>query len=144
MKYLGVIICEDSITMDPIKIQGMKNWKWPTTLKEVQAFLSFLNFYQMYIHGFSILATPLNALVAHCIKGGKFYWNDEHKAAFHTLIDAVCTAPVLRQPWFNNQFIVNCDASTFAIGAILQQKDEKDKLHPVAFLSWTLYATQQN
>ena len=95
VKYLGVIIREDSIAMDPVKVQGVKNWKRPMTLKEVQAFLSFLNFYWMYICRFSILATPLNMLVAHCAKGGKFYWNDKHKAAFRALIDTVCTAPVL-------------------------------------------------
>ena len=98
VEYLGVIISEDSIAMDPIKVQGMKNWKRPTTLKEVRAFLSFLNFYHMYIRGFSMLAAPLNMLIAHCAKGGKFYWNDELEAAFNALVDAVCTAPVLRQP----------------------------------------------
>jgi hypothetical protein len=51
VEYLGVIIREDSIAMDPVKVQGVKNWKRPTTLKEVRAFLGFLNFYRMYIHG---------------------------------------------------------------------------------------------
>jgi hypothetical protein len=57
VEYLGVIICKDLIAMDPVKVQGMRHWKRPTTLKEVWAFLSFLNFYRMYIRGFSILAT---------------------------------------------------------------------------------------
>ena len=120
VEYLGVIIREDSIAMDPIKVQGVKNWKQPSTLKEVWAFLSFLNFYRMYICRFSMLAAPLNALVAHCAKGGKFYWNDDHEAAFNALVDAVCTAPVLRQPRFEDQFMIDCDASAYAIGAILQ------------------------
>ena len=98
----------------------------------------------MYICRFSILAAPLNMLVAHCMKGGKFYWNDEHNATFRAIINAVCTAPVLCQPQFEEQFIVDCDTSAFAIGAILQQGDEKGKLHPVAFLSQTLDATQRN
>ena len=73
VEYLSVIIHEDSIAMDPMKVQGVKNWKRPLTLKEVRAFLGFLNFYCMYIRGFSMLATPLNARVAHCVKEGKFY-----------------------------------------------------------------------
>ena len=101
VEYLGVIIHEDSIAMDPVKVQGVKNWKQPTTLKEVWAFLSFLNFYQMYIHGFSILAAPLNVLVAHCACEGKFYWNDKHETAFRALINTVCTTPVLCQPQFD-------------------------------------------
>ena len=144
VEYLGMIMHEDSITMDPVKVQGIKNWKQPMTLKKVWAFFSFLNFYQMYIWGFSILAAPLNALVAHCVKGGKFYWNNKHKTAFRALIDAVYTTPILCQPQFEDQFIVDCDASTFTIGTILQQRDEKDKLHPVAFLLWTLNTTQWN
>ena len=91
-----------------------------------------------------MLAAPLNALIAHCAKGGKFYWNDELEAAFHALVDAVCTAPVLRQPRFEDRFTIDCDASAYAIGAVLQQGDEKGKLHPVAFLSRTLDATQRN
>ena len=91
-----------------------------------------------------MLATPLNALVAHCAKGGKFYWNDEHKVAFNTLVDAVCTTPVLQQPQFKSQFTIDCDASAYAIGAVLQQGDEKGKLHPVTFLSQTLDAMQRN
>ena len=66
-----------------------------------------------------MLAAPLNVLVAHCAKGGKFYWNDEHEAAFNALVDAVCTAPVLQQPQFKDQFTIDCDASAYAIGAIL-------------------------
>ena len=128
--------------MDPIKVQGVKTWKWPTTLKEVRAFLGFLNFYCMYIRGFSMLATPLNALIAHCAKGGKFYWNNKLEAAFNALVDVVCTTPVLWQPQFEDQFTIDCDASAYAIGTVLQQGDEKGKLHPVAFLFRTLDATQ--
>ena len=144
VEYLGVIISEDRIAMDPVKVNGVKNWKRPTTLWELRAFLGFLNFYQMYIRNFSMLTAPLNALVAHCAKGGRFHWEYEHEAAFNALVDAVCTAPVLRQPRFKEPFIIDCDASAYALGAVLQQGGEKGKLHPVAFLSQTLDATQRN
>ena len=142
VEYLGVIISEDRIAMDPIKIKGVKNWKRPTTLRELRAFLGFLNFYCMYIRNFSALAAPLNALVTFCAKGGKFHWEYKHEAAFQALVDAVCMAPVLRQPRFEDPFVVDCDASAYAIGAVLQQEGEKGKLHPIAFLSRTLDATQ--
>ena len=73
VEYLGVIIHKDSITIDPVKVQGVKNWKQPMTLKEVWAFLGFLNFYWMYICRSSILAAPLNVFITHCTQGGKFY-----------------------------------------------------------------------
>ena len=142
VEYLGVVISEDHIVMDPIKVNGVRNWKRPTTLRELRMFLGFLNFYHMYIQNFSMLAAPLNALVAHCAKGGKFHWEYEHKSTFQVLMDAVCTALVLQQPRFEELFIIDCDASAYVIGAILQQEGEKGKLHPVAFLSQTLDATQ--
>ena len=89
VEYLGVIISKDRIAMDLIKVNGVKNWKQPMTLRELRAFLGFLNFYHMYIQNFSMLATPLNALVAHCAKSGKFHWEYEHKSAFQALVDAV-------------------------------------------------------
>ena len=89
-----------------------------------------------------MLATPLNMLIAHCARGGKFHWEYEHETAFHALVNAVFTAPVLRQPHFEDPFVIDCDASAYALGAVLQQGGEKGKLHPVAFLSRTLDATQ--
>ena len=144
VEYLGIIISEDHIAMDPVKVNGVKNWKWPTTLWELRAVLGFLNFYCMYIHNFSMLAAPLNALVAHCMKGGRFHWEYEHESIFQALIDAICTAPVLCQPRFEDPFIIDCDTSTYAIGAVLQQGGEKGKLHPITFLSRTLDVTQRN
>ena len=133
VEYLGVIISENRIAMDPIKVNGVKNWKRPTTLRELRAFLGFLNFYRMYIRNFSMLATPLNALVAFCTKGGKFHWDHEHESAFQALVDAVCMAPILRQPRFEDPFVIDCDASTYAICAVLLQEGEKGKLHPICY-----------
>ena len=142
VEYLGVIISEDHIAMDPIKVNGVKNWKRPTTLRELHTFLGFLNFYRMYIRNFSLLAAPLNTLVAHCAKGSKFHWEHEHESAFQALVNAICTAPVLCQPRFEEPFVIDCDASAYTIGAVLKQEGEKGKLHPVAFFSRTLDATQ--
>ena len=91
-----------------------------------------------------MITAPLNALIAHCAKGGRFHWEYEHESAFQALIDAVCTAPVLRQPHFEDPFVIDCDTSAYTVGAVLQQEGEKGKLHPIAFLSRTLDATQRN
>ena len=109
------------------------------TFKTLEQFFGAL-----YIHNFSMLAAPLNALIVHCAKGGRFHWEYEHEFAFQALVDAICTALVLHQPCFKEPFVINCDASAYAIGAVLQQGGEKGKLHPIAFLSRTLDATQCN
>jgi len=70
VKYLGVIITADFIAMDPIKVTGIRAWKVPRTLKELQSFLGFCNFYRMYICSYSTIVAPLNALIAFCAKTG--------------------------------------------------------------------------
>ena len=59
IKYLGVIISHNSITMDPVKIAGVTEWPAPTNKKEVQSFLRFTNFYRRFIRDFSEHARPL-------------------------------------------------------------------------------------
>jgi Reverse transcriptase (RNA-dependent DNA polymerase) len=59
VKYLGVVISQDSVMMDPAKVARVSEWPTPTTKKEVQSFLGFVNFYRRFIEGFSHLARPL-------------------------------------------------------------------------------------
>ena len=135
VEYLGVIISEGKVAMDPTKVKGVQEWKTPRNLKDVRSFIGFLNFYRRYVRGFSHIAAPLNRLIAHTAKGNKFHWGKEEDEAFRSLIKAVTSAPVLRQPNFEEQFVVDTDASKHAIGAVLQQRDEKGHLRPVAYLS---------
>ena len=138
VEYLGVIILEGKVVMDPIKAKGAKNWNHPQNLHNVRSFIGFLNFYRQYIRGFSNLARPLNHLIAHIAKENKFYWNNEEEQSFRALIKAVTTALVLKQPNFEEQFIVDIDALQYMIGAVLQQKDLKGELYLIAYLSKTL------
>ena len=63
VEYLGVIISEDSVRMDPVKVKGIMDWPEPTTVKEVQSFLGFCNFFRRFIQGFSAVACPLSQLM---------------------------------------------------------------------------------
>ena len=78
IKYLGMIVEEGKISMDPVKLGGIHDWPTPTTVKEVRSFLEFGNFYRHFIKGFSELAQPLNDLLK---KDKKFEWtptNNSH------------------------------------------------------------------
>jgi len=59
VEYLRVIISQNSIKMDPVKVAGVTEWPIPSNRKEVQSFLGFTNFYHRFIQGFSHLACPL-------------------------------------------------------------------------------------
>ena len=82
IEYLGMIIEEGKISMDPSKLKGIRDWPALTTAKQVQLFLGFGNFYRRFINKFSELAKPLNELLR---KDTKFEWTNEAQKSFDTL-----------------------------------------------------------
>jgi hypothetical protein len=130
--YLGVIIEKGMTRMDPIKIAGIKNWPTPTKVKDVRSFLGFCNFYRPFIRGFAHLARPLNELTH---KDAEWSWGTRHQKAFEELKSRVTTEPVLAHPILTDPFELEVDASGFAMGAVLLQKKEDGKKHPIAYYS---------
>jgi hypothetical protein len=139
--YLGLVISEGQITMDPAKVKGITEWPTPTSVKQVQAFLGFCNFYRRFIHNYSTMARPLFDLTK---KESPFLWGAAQEAAFRTLIHAFTTAPVLALPDHSKPFRLITDASDFATGAILEQPDALNRWHPVAFHSKSLQPAERN
>jgi hypothetical protein len=139
--YLGVIIEKGMTRMDPVKIMGIKNWPIPTKVKDVRSFLGFCNFYRPFIRGFAHLARPLNELTR---KDAEWSWGTRHQKAFEELKNRVTTEPVLAHPILTDPFELEVDASGFAMGAVLLQRKEDGKKHPIAYYSKTLSAAERN
>jgi hypothetical protein len=137
--YLGVIIEKGMTCMDPVKITGIKNWPTPTKVKDVRSFLGFCNFYRPFIRGFAHLARPLNELTR---KDTEWSWEARHQKAFEELKHRVTMEPVLAHPVLTDPFELEVDASGFAMGAVLLQKKEDGKKHPIAYYSKTLSAAE--
>jgi hypothetical protein len=138
---LGVILEKGVTRMDPIKISGIKDWPTPKTVKEVRSFLRFCNFYHPFIKGFATIARPLNELTR---KDVPWVWNDRQQQVFTTLKHRVTSEPILAQPVLTDQFDLEVDASGFAVGAVLLQKKEDGKPHPVGYYSATLNEAERN
>ena len=111
IEYLGIIITEGQVKMDLAKIDSIVNWPTPKTLKNVQAFLGFCNFYRRFIKDFSAIMHPLSKLTC---KDTPFFWGDAQERAFRTLITAFTTAPILAHPDHDKPFRLITDASAFA------------------------------
>ncbi|KAK7883026.1 hypothetical protein WMY93_029200 [Mugilogobius chulae] len=142
VSFLGYVVSEGEIKMDPAKISAVRDWPTPTTRKQVQRFLGFANFYRKFIRNFSGIAAPLHALTSAKVR---FQWTSQADAAFLRLKNAFITAPVLIFPDPSSQFVVEVDASDVGVGAVLSQSDPKDgKLHPCAFLSRKLSPSERN
>jgi len=142
VEYLGVIISQNSVKMDPVKVAGVTEWLIPSNRKEVQSFLGFTNFYCRFIQGFSHLACPLFDLTR---KDTEWGWGVEEQSAFDSLKERITMAPILALPDNSQPFRIKADSSDLATSTILsQQSPEDNKCHPVAFLSKSLSLVEQN
>jgi RNase H-like domain found in reverse transcriptase/Reverse transcriptase (RNA-dependent DNA polymerase) len=140
IKYLGMIIEEDRISIDTIKLGGIRDWPVPTTLKQTQSFLGFGNFYWKFISHYSELAQPLNDLTK---KDKEFEWTTKCQEAFDTIKKRFTEEPVLLMPDQSKPFQIESDASKVATGAVLTQLDLNGDRHPIAFLSKTFSETEK-
>jgi hypothetical protein len=116
-KYLGFIIqAGKGIKMDPEKVKVIKEWETPTTIKGVQGFLGFANFYRRFIPNFSGIVRPLNNLIK---KGTPFLWTRECQDSFNLLKEKFTTGPVLAT--FNPSYcmVVETDSSGYNTGGVL-------------------------
>jgi len=95
VEYLGVIISQNSVKMDPVKVAGVMEWPIPSNRKEVQSFLGFTNFYHRFIQGFSHLARPLFNLTW---KDTEWRWVAEEQSTFNSLKEQITTAPIIALP----------------------------------------------
>lgn len=139
IEYLGLVISEGQIQMDPVKVQGVLDWPTPTCKWELQSFLGFVNFYCKFVRGFSDIARPLNHLTGKV----EWSWNKEEHRAFDDLKTRLTTAPVLAIPTDHDPFRVETDSSGHAIGAVLSQC-QKDIWRPITFLSKSLNSAEHN
>jgi len=132
VEFLGYVIGRDGIKMATTKVDAVLSWKTPASLQEVQSFLGFANFYRRFIQDYSRVARPLTELTK---KTEKWLWNKEAETAFNDLKKRFTTAPILSHFDPAKPVIIETDASDFAIGAVLSQRDKENRLHPVAFHS---------
>jgi hypothetical protein len=142
IEYLGLIVSEGQVSMDPVKVKGVKEWPTPRSKKEVQSFLGFANFYRRFIKDFSFHARPLFDLTR---KDQPWQWEAEQQDAFDTLKTVMTTAPILVLPDDGQPFRVEADSSNYATGAVLSQLSKQDgKWHPVSFQSKSLSPVERN
>ena len=132
MTFAGYMVSRAGISMDSEKIKSILEWPVPKSVKEVQSFLGFVNFYRKFIDNYSRLATPLTTLSR---KSVRFTWSDETAVAFRSLQQAFTTAPILRYYQPDLPLTVEADASDFALGCVLSQPSEDGHSHPICFYS---------
>ena len=139
VNFLGHVVSERGIECDPSKIEALREWKAPTTLTELRAYLGFVGYYRKFIPSFATVAEPLNDLLR---KDVEFRWTTRCQEAFDQLKEPLLKAPLLIYPDMEEDFILDTDASGFGIGGVLsQRRDGAERV--VAYASRALRDTQR-
>ncbi|KAF8102804.1 hypothetical protein N665_0194s0018 [Sinapis alba] len=137
---LGHKVSTARIEVDKAKIEVMTGLPPPSNVKAIRSFLGYAGFYRRFIKDFSKIARPLTALLC---KEENFDFTHEYLEAFKEIKSALVSAPIVQAPDWDLPFKIMCDATDFAVGAVLGQKKDK-KLHAVYYASRTLDDAQRN
>ncbi|KAI3523729.1 hypothetical protein L1887_02080 [Cichorium endivia] len=119
VRFLGHVIGEKGIHVDPAKVEAIKKWEAPKTPTEIRQFLGLAGYYRRFIENFSKISQPLTALTQ---KDKNFVWGKQQEDSFQLLKHKLCNAPVLALPEGSDDFVVYCDASHQGLGCVLMQK----------------------
>ena len=120
--FLGHMISTARLEVDQAKVSIIRNLIPSTTVKGIRSFLGHAGFYRKFIRDFSKIARPLCRLLE---KDNKFCFDESCHKAFEEIKFKLVEAPIMAKPDWNREFEIMCDASDFAMGAVLGQKDEK-------------------
>ena len=143
VKFLGYRISAEGTTPLPEKVEAIRNFPTPKTVKELRRFLGMLNFYRRFIPNTALHQAPLNALLMGSVKGSHpVNITGETHQAFEACKESLCQAALLAHPQCDAKLALVTDASDRAIGAVLQQHDG-NAWQPLAFYSHKLSPTQQ-
>jgi hypothetical protein len=132
IEYLGFVVSSEGIKPGTAKLAAVQQFPLPSSVKEVQSFLGLCSFFRRFIPGFAQCASPLYKLLH---KDVKFDFNDKCLEAFKTLQQLLTSAPVLSIYDPTRETELHTDASKLGYGAVLLQKQNDNKLHPVAYFS---------
>jgi hypothetical protein len=127
VSFLGHIISEGGISIDPSKVKDVLSWKTPQNVSDIRSFLGLAGYYRRFIEGFSKISKPMTELLA---KGKTFEWTPRCETSFQELKKRLTTAPVLTMPNIEEPFSIYYDTSGQGLECVLMQDG-----HVVAYAS---------
>jgi len=141
VEFFGYIVETREVTMSDRKVKSVQNWAHPRSVKEVEIFIGFANFYRRFIKDFSKVCKPITGT----LKGNPqdFHWGREQEEVFEELKMMFTMAPILSHVYPGRKRVVETDASDLALGCVVSQYQGR-RLHPVAFHSRKLNSAESN
>lgn len=139
LRYLGYVVSEQGLRVDPEKVQAIVDLPIPRSQKEVRQFSGTASWYRRFIPNFATRMYPLTCLLK---KKKSFVWTEEAQEAFNDIKSCLVAAPILSCPDFTKPFVISCDASGVGLGAVLSQHNEIGEV-VVAYGSRALTSQEQ-
>ena len=118
VKYLGHVVSQKGISTDPDKIKAVRDWPTPQDVTDVKKFLGLCSYYRRFVPDFATISKPLTQLTE---KNSTFQWGETQQFSFDTLKNLLISAPIMSYPQSSSPFILDTDASSTGIGAVLSQ-----------------------
>jgi hypothetical protein len=134
------VVSATGIEVDKAKVEVISKLPSPKTVREVRSFLGHAGFYRRFIKNFSVISRPLCNLL---LKDAPFEWTENCQKAFEKIIELLTSAPIMQAPDWSLPFELMCDASDYAVGAVLGQRRE-GKPFVIYYASRTLNNAQIN
>ncbi|XP_066600140.1 uncharacterized protein [Prorops nasuta] len=140
VKYLGFLVDKQGFRMDPDKTAPILEYPTPKNVKQVRRFMGMVSWYRKFIPNFATESEPINRLLR---KNQAWLWGEDQEIAFRELRNHLVKAPTLACPNFNVPFVLQTDASTVGLGAVLTQEIE-DTDRVIAYACRTLTSAERN
>ncbi|GAN11513.1 conserved hypothetical protein, partial [Mucor ambiguus] len=141
------IVAGQGIKPSKQKVEAIASWPVPKTVQDVRKFMGLCQYYSTYMPNFADVAACITDLTKGVgPKNRKIEWSNDCQKAFDTIKSLITSAPVLLMPDMTRPFRIECDASDYAVGAVLLQQDPKcnDAWKPIAFISKKLSVAERN
>ena len=141
--YLGFLVNKRGIGPNPERAKLIRELPEPKNVRDIQVFLGKVNYYRKFIPNLAQIAHPLYELTESKNRAS-FAWENVHKAAFNKLKSILCSCQVMAHPRFDREFILDVDASDFALGVELSQRDDNGNERPVFYGSRHLEKSERS
>lgn len=141
ISFLGHVISEEGFSVQHHKVKAVHEWPRPETKKQVKGFLGLTGYYRKFVFDYSRIALPLTDLTK---DNTPFHWGPQQQEAFDALKLKLIQAEVLAHPSPSKQYVLNTDASGFAIAAVLSQEQEDGMTRPIAYYSKKMNTAEVN
>ncbi|KII63191.1 Transposon Ty3-I Gag-Pol polyprotein [Thelohanellus kitauei] len=140
IEFMGYIVSDRGLHANTDSVKPILDWKAPTNTTNLKSFLGMCTFYHRFIRNMATIAAPLYDLLK---KGNPWFWSESCNSSFEKLKDRLSNIPTISFPDPHKEFVVNCDASHVAMGAVLSQYNETE-LVPISFASKSFSSSQKN